>query len=193
MSELKWCSFLLILLITTNTIENEIFQSLMTLEQIGTDFIPTNPVELIAVYTDQSNLISCYKMCNMNPNCRTFAIDNVCRLYQGSIDTGTIMVSSSLTSQVAGLRNDPSFYVNYNQICNPNSLPFDRYLICTDGYLDCPTDTYWNGEMCLNQVYYGNSCNSNEMCRGDIGLICSSCNTCFCEVTAIWNDTLCSK
>ena len=190
--------FLLTLLININFVSSQTFQSMIILQDFGTDFIPANPVELIVTYTDLPTLISCHNKCNFNPFCRTFVSDITwpfgCRLYQGSIDTGTIIVSSSPTSRVAGLQYDASFYGVYNQLCDPNIPPFDRYLICIDKSWHCPTATYWNGFMCINQVYYQDSCTTNEMCREDIGLTCSlSCNICLCNSSAVWNSTSCGK
>lgn len=54
--------------------------------------------------------------------------------------------------------------------------------------------TYWNGSMCINQVYDQSFCDKNRMCREDIGLICSSlCNKCVQYSTVFWNSTSCGK
>ncbi|CAF0922092.1 unnamed protein product [Adineta steineri] len=46
--------------------------------------------------------------------------------------------------------------------------------------------------MCLNQVYYGDTCTMDEACRQDIGLQCSSnCQKCICNSTASWNNASC--
>jgi hypothetical protein len=199
MNEWKWCFILpLWWIIIISFVRSQTFQSIMTLQEIGTDFIPANPIELITNYTNLPTLISCFNKCNMNPFCRTFVSDNtspfVCRLYQGSIETGTIIASLSSTSQVGGVHYDASLYTSYNQICNPNIPPFDRYLTCNNRSWDCPTGTYWNGSMCVNQIYYQTSCNMNKVCREDIGLTCSSsCNKCLCQSTTIWNSTSCGK
>lgn len=193
--------FLIIILINMNFVQNQIFQSIMTIQNIGTDFIPANPIELLATYTGLSTVMSCFNKCNLNPSCRTFVSDNnwpfTCRLYQGSINTGTITTFSisSSTLQVGGLQYDTSLYIKYNQVCNP-SLPLsDRYLICNkQSVWTCPTSTFWNGYICVNQVYYQAFCNMNEMCREDINLICSlSCQKCLCRSTTIWNGTTCGK
>jgi hypothetical protein len=198
MKESKWCFVLLTLLINVAFVQNQTYQSIVTLEDIGTDFITANPVELIAIYSDVPTLISCYNKCNLNLLCRTLVSDItwpfICRLYEGSIDTGTINVSFSSTSRVGALYYSGSLYGHYNEVCDPNLPPFDRYLTCRNGCWDCPVGTYWNGSMCINQIYYESSCNTNNMCREDIGLICSSsCNNCLCNSTSIWNSTSCGK
>ncbi|UJR18015.1 hypothetical protein I4U23_004916 [Adineta vaga] len=195
MRTVKSCFLLLILNIIDHSLQNQAFQSIITVEQQGTDFIPANPIEFIANYSDRSTLMSCYHLCNRNPLCRTFISDSTypfaCRLYQGTINTGTVVISPSVTSQVASLHYDASFYTNYNQTCDENAPPVDRYLVCIHELYRCPSGTYWNGKICLNQVYYGNSCSSVDMCRQDIGLTCLSCGTCYCPSTAIWNGTSC--
>jgi len=198
MSEWKWYFLLLSLWITIGVVQSQIFQSRMKFQETGTDFIPANPVELIATYTGISTIMSCFNKCNTNPLCRTVVSDStcpsVCRLYQGSIDTGTIIASLSSTSRVGGLRYDTSLYTSYNQVCDPNSPSFNRYLICNNRVWDCPIGTYWNGVICVNQVYYQASCDTNKVCREDISLTCSSsCHKCLCESTTIWNSTSCGQ
>ncbi|CAF0989993.1 unnamed protein product [Adineta steineri] len=171
-------------------------QSSLNLQAPGFDFLPANPVELITTYTGMNSFLLCYIQCNMNPLCRTFVSDivlsSVCRLYEGSIDTGIIVKSSSLTSRVGGLYYYSSLYDVYNQICDPHVLSANCYLICVDNVWQCPTTTFWNGSMCLNQVYYGDTCTMNEACRQDIGLQCSSdCQKCICNSTASWNNISC--
>ncbi len=81
--------------------------------------------------TDLPTLLLCYNKCNRNPLCRTFVSDTtwsiVCRLYQGSIDTGTVIRSLSSTSRVAGLHYDASLYGVFNQVCDSNLLAFELY------------------------------------------------------------------
>ncbi|CAF3956985.1 unnamed protein product [Adineta steineri] len=172
-------------------------QSSLNLQAPGLDFLPANPVELITTYTGMNSFLLCYIQCNMNPLCRTFVSDivlpsSVCRLYEGSLGTGTIVKSSSLTSRVGGLYYYPSLYDVYNQICDLHVLASNRYLICVDNVWQCPKTTFWNNSMCLNQVYYGDTCTMDEACRQDIGLQCSSdCQKCICNSTASWNNASC--
>lgn len=189
-----WWFLIEIIVISSNTVQTQIMQSSLTLQVDGTDFLPANPIELISIYTNIGSFVSCYIQCNMNPLCRTFVSDTTmpftCRLYQRSIDTGTILVSSSSKSRVAGLHYDASHCAVYNQICDPQALPFDRYLICIDRLWQCPATTFWNSSMCLNQHYCEGSCITNEACRQDVGLQCSLiCHKCLCNSTASWNST----
>jgi hypothetical protein len=152
--------YLILILAWTKSIDiqSQTFQSIMTFQHAGTDFLPSNPVELIATLIDIPTLVLCYFQCNMNPLCRTFVSDITwpfsCHLYAGLINTGTIIVSSSSTSQVGGLRYDTSLYSPYNQTYGSNSPSLSRYLVCTDAGLHCPMATYWNKGMCLSQVYF---------------------------------------
>ncbi len=72
MSLLKSC-FVFIMVIST--IQSETLQSIMAVQQSGTDFIPANLVELIVTYTGISTFISCYIRCNLNLKCRTIVSD----------------------------------------------------------------------------------------------------------------------
>ncbi|UJR14432.1 hypothetical protein I4U23_001429 [Adineta vaga] len=177
-------------------IYGQIFQSIMSFEATATEFLPANSIELITMYDDISSFTSCYIRCSMNPLCRLFVSDTswsyVCRLYQGSIDTGSLIISISSTSRVGILHYDASWYEAYNQICHSNSISSNRYLTCINNRLQCPMNTYWNGSMCLNQVYYLDLCSTNEDCRQDIDLQCSlSCQKCLCSSTTFWNGSFC--
>ena len=200
MKQLKKCFSLLILLLQIDFLHPQMYQSLMTIQAVGTDFIPANHIELIATYQNIFTLLSCYQKCNFNPLCRTFVSDIsspfTCRLYEGSIDTGTISSSLSSTSQVGGIYYESSLYKTYNQSCDQNPSLSNRYLICNNGLWQCPTDSFWNGSMCLNKVYYQASCNTDLECREDIYLSCSSlCQKCLCQLTTIWNrsSSACGK
>ena len=185
---------LLLLMLTSTTVQNQIMQSKSFLHGDGTDFIPANPTELISDERGTISFMACYTRCNLNPLCRTFVSDlTTCRLYQGAIETGNITRSTSSTSRVGGLVYTPSLYTAYNQVCDPRAPFFDRYLVCINRSLSCPTGTYWNGSMCVNQMYYANLCSVKEACRADVGLQCSPCSKCSCNSTAIWNNTVCGK
>mgnify|MGYP001030179915 CR=1 FL=1 len=192
--------YVLILFLIISSIRSQIFQSLTRFQAAGTDFVPINSIELIATYTGVSTLLACYEKCHLNPLCRTF-VSNIsspftCRLYESSIDTGgTIVISSSSTSQVGGIHYDPSFYTTYNQPCDPQvSSLSNRYLICQNSTWQCPQSTYWNGSMCVNNVYYQSSCTTDNDCRQDVQLSCStSCNKCLCSPTFVWNTTTCGE
>jgi len=195
MSPLKSCFVFMMML---STIQSETSQSIMTVQQPGTDFIPANPVELIVTYTGISTFISCYYRCNLNLKCRTIVSDTtwpfICRLYEGALDTGTINFSSPFTSHVGNLLYKASDYADYNQTCNPNSFQLNRFLICNNGLWQCSETTYWNGSICLNDVYYNHSCDTDDTCRRDVGLLCDPLyNRCVCNSTAIWNNTSCGK
>jgi hypothetical protein len=189
--------FLFVALSISCVIHGQTYQSIITLQGSGVDFLPANSIKLLATYTDLSTLMSCYKQCNINPLCRTFVSDTtspfICRLYKGLINTGSIISSSSSTSQVARLRCDASLYNAYNQACDLKTSSFDRYLVCIDKLWQCSKGSYWRGSICLNQVYYQDLCNSSIVCQQDVDLYCSSCGKCVCNSTASWNSTSCGK
>jgi hypothetical protein len=99
-------------------IQGQTYQSILRLQGPGFDFLPANPIELIAAHTNVPIFMLCYSQCNMNPRCRTFVTNAiepfVCRLYEGSVDTGTI-ISTSTSSQVSSLYHDASFYTLYGK------------------------------------------------------------------------------
>jgi hypothetical protein len=144
--------FLLILLIMISDVHNQAYQSLVTKQRMGTDFIHANPIELLATSADVATPTLCPITCNRDILCRTLASDGtwhfLCRLYQGLIDTGTIIRSSSLNSIVAGFHCNRSFYSDYYQACNLHMPAFDRYLVCVDGFQQCPESMDWDRFMC---------------------------------------------
>jgi hypothetical protein len=183
-------------MVILKTINSQIAQSFMIVQQLGTDFIPANPIELIANYNDISTFDSCYNRCYLNFKCRTVVSDTtwpfICQFYEGSIDTGTLIPSSSSTSRVSNFLYNATDYSHYNQTCNINAFTLYRFLMCSDGLWCCPDASYWNGSICLNAAYYNHSCNTNDACRSDVGLLCDPVyHKCLCNSMMIWNNTSC--
>ncbi len=48
-----------------NTVQNQICQSIVTLQEIGTNFVPANPTDLLATFSNLPTLISCYNIGKM--------------------------------------------------------------------------------------------------------------------------------
>jgi triosephosphate isomerase len=96
MNMLRLCCVFVAVLISNNTVHSQISQSILVVQQLGTDFIPANPIELIVTFTGVLSFISCYHRCHSNTKCRTVVSDSawpsICCLYGGSVDTGTIIV-----------------------------------------------------------------------------------------------------
>jgi hypothetical protein len=58
-----------------NTAQNQNFQWIVTLQETGTDFVPANPIEPLATYSNVPTLTSYYNQCNLNARCGTFFND----------------------------------------------------------------------------------------------------------------------
>ncbi|CAF0789528.1 unnamed protein product [Adineta steineri] len=165
----------------------DLFQSSIYLTQFGTRFQPHDPIELLYTSSSVSSLFRCSMLCNQNRQCRTFDYDQsslVCRLFESEYSTGTILTnSSSFTSRIGAILYNTTatsqFYSVYNQTCDHCSTGSNRYLQCINNTCQCPLNTYWNGQKCLNQVYDGSNCSSTLSCRQDLNLTCyPQTNTC---------------
>ncbi|CAF1211538.1 unnamed protein product [Rotaria sordida] len=179
----------------------QIYQSNIELSDKSTIFIPKVSFESpLKTFTIKS-LMWCAQQCNLNILCRIFVYDEItfiCKLYQSDLLSGNITFVLGSTSQVGRIRYQPQFYLNYNQTCDRCQV--NRYLICQNAKCQCPPPTtYWNGQMCQNQLSYGKTCNSSSWCRQDWNLTCifGSCqpNTAICKLgaTAITFDDLSSS
>ena len=184
----KQLLFAIFLLIYSSSYQQQssTFQSLIDLMPYGTAFQPHNQIELLAVFSNISSFIMCSLQCNHDRRCRTLDYDessHICRLFEGELSTGTVTSNSTLSSsRVGAIRYDTAhttqYYLSYNETCDQCSI--NRYLQCRNNSCQCPDNTYWNGQMCLNQLYNGSNCSySSSSCREDLNLTCSSrTNTC---------------
>lgn len=123
MNAIVWCFVLMSVLSMS---QGQISQSIMTIEQIGTDFIPANSTELIMIYTGLPTSTACYYRCHFHPKCRTMVGDMIrpftCRLYESSIDTGTVVFAASSTSRVAVIHQNHTYFPRYNQSCDSEPI-----------------------------------------------------------------------
>ena len=187
-----------ILLLLLKPVRSDTFQSLLTRHQSGTGFLPANPIELLATYIPATNFNACFDYCHRNMRCRTFVSTSIlpfsCYLYEGLSDTGKIVPAMSTASNVGSIQYYALLYDNYGQPCDP-TLPLpDRYMVCQNGLWRCPVNTYWDGLLCLNAVYYNAPCTTVHQCREDVGLECNlPTQRCACNATASWNVTACGK
>ncbi len=159
-------------------------QSLMVLQDSGTDFNPANSVELLTTVSKIRSTLQCYMQCHLNFQCRTFVYKSEtqeCSLYEGSINTGSVVATASggTPSIVGGIIYTPELFISYGLACD--QCASSRYLKCVNNTCQCLPNTFWNGTMCLNQVYYGQTCATYQgSCRqADLSLIClSDCLVC---------------
>ena len=162
--------------------EQNFFESSIRLIPFGSKFQPRNLNELLNTFSSTRSWLQCAIMCNRNRQCRTFDYDQpslICRLFEGEFSTGTVLEDSALlTSRIGAIIYDisvaPQLYSSYDQTCDHCSIGRNRYLQCIDNTCQCPIHTFWNGQLCLNQLYNGSNCSSSaSSCRQDLNLTCS--------------------
>jgi hypothetical protein len=149
---------------------------------MGTEFIPIdNSVSLLFTFS-KKKLTYCALECNKLTDCRTFDFDahsEQCHLWNADLTTGSIVPSSSKPlSSVATIRLSSNIYANiHNQSCDKCAQ--SRYETC-DVYSNtcqCPSKTFWNGSMCLLQLFQDQICAQADACRSDLNLTCQpSCD-----------------
>lgn len=162
--------------------QQSFFESNFLLTEFGTAFQPRNSIELLGTFSNVPSLLQCAIKCNQNRQCRTLDYDQlsfVCRLFEGEISTETILTNSiPLSLRIAAILYNSTLalqaYLSYSQTCDQCSIDGNRYLQCMNNTCQCPLHTYWNGQMCLNQVYNGSNCSSSLSCRQDLNLTCSN-------------------
>ncbi|CAF3920909.1 unnamed protein product [Adineta steineri] len=159
----------------------------------GTDFIPANKIELRGTHLSVASAFDCALLCHQDPQCRTFVFDlSICQLYEGSSNTGSIIVTNS-SSRMVGAINYSKINVAaaYNQSCN-HCYP-DRYLVCRNNTCQCPLDTFYDNEgNCMNQLFVDStlSCENDNWCEQDMNLTCQ-CGKCQCPVGTFWMNKTC--
>ena len=166
----------------SNQQQNHIFQSSLYLTPFGTQFQSSNAIELLGILPNIRSILRCTMMCNQNRQCRTFDYDQsslICRLFEGELSSGTIVYNSiPITSRIGAINYNtaiiPTLYSAYNQTCDQCTVGGNRYLECINNRCQCPINTYWNSQMCANQVFNGSNCSSVSTCRQDLNLTCYS-------------------
>ena len=163
--------------------QSQIFQSSIYLTPFGTAFEPQNPIELLGTFSNILSLTHCSLQCNQDRQCRTLDYDQssrICRIFEGEFSTGTVITNSSLSSsRIGAIGYDTTdtiqSFLSYNKTCDHCSTGRNRYLQCLNNRCQCPSNTYWNGHMCLNQLYIGSNCSHmSTACREDLNLTCNS-------------------
>lgn len=156
-------------------------ESYVSISSLGNTFTPKSITETPLATLSTSSLLICGIQCNQNQLCRTFVYEkssSICQLYQSDSQSGNITTTNAITSVVGQIQYIPELFVNYNRTCDQCQI--NRYLTCRNDRCQCPsTTTYWNGQMCRNQHYYGESCSQSNWCRNDLNLTCvfSSCQS----------------
>ena len=153
---------------------NQVINTIITMSNRGTQFVPRSSQEYALNNASASSLLRCITQCAENVLCRTLVYDPstlLCQLYQSDSTYGNITSSSSDSSCVGTIVYDPSYYTNYNGTCD--FCQNNRYLVCSNSRCQCPsTRLYWNGNICQNKLYYGDTCSASIECREDLNLSC---------------------
>jgi hypothetical protein len=169
--------------------QSQLYESAMYLTSFGTAFQPHNQIELLSTLSNTRSLLYCSMQCNQNRQCRTFDYDQtsgICRLFEGEFSTGTVITNSTYSSsRIGAIRYNTTLtshsFSSYNQTCDQCGIGQNRYLQCVNDTCQCPVNTYWNGQTCLNQLYNGSNCSHtfSSPCRQDLNLTCwNQTNTC---------------
>ncbi|CAF1507247.1 unnamed protein product [Adineta ricciae] len=167
---------LLCYFLTTTSFQGEHF----ALSGQGNRFQPIDNIQLLSNFSNVDVTASCAMYCLQNTFCRTFDFDSIshqCHLYEGSVDTGMIIPANS-SNIIGWIEILPSMFHLYN--ASADQCKDNRYLSSdiVSNRCQCPDRTFWNGSMCLNQRFIGDTCQENNWCRNDlnIGCILSICS-----------------
>ena len=188
--------FLVFCVLFASTLQHDAYFSLTP---PGFHYQPSNIILHLSTVTDVQMIADCARLCLDHLQCRTFDFDQdtiTCQLFEGSIDIGTLIVSPS-SSVVGWIDIQPSDYLLYH-------ASFDRcvnhrylYSDVVTGLCVCPAHTVWNGSLCVNQRFEGDSCVNDAWCRLDLNLRCNTfiCSHCkfslpVCENSAIIFDVV---
>ncbi|CAF0855149.1 unnamed protein product [Adineta ricciae] len=156
---------------------NAIYQSRLTISSAGYEFQPRYSIQLLTSTTTPT-IADCSLLCNQLLSCRILDFDSLserCRLFEAdTITAGSIIVSSSSTSQVGTVHISSDLYVLiHNRSCN--LCQEYRYETCAENtnICQCPRNSYWNGSVCALQLLENDTCVQRDACRSDLNLTCA--------------------
>ena len=167
------------MLVTILLTADAMYQSRFSISSTGYQFEPRNSIQLILTAAAQTQTI-CAATCNKIPACRVFNYDSTssfCQLFEGDLTTGLMIPSLSNTSAVGIVITSPSQFAHkYNQSCD--ICQDDRYLHCSinTSVCQCRPRTFWNGAVCLLQLFPNDTCSQMDACRSDLDLSCTMNN-----------------
>ena len=108
---------------------------------------------------------------------------SICRLFEGSVETGQIVLSGLVVTRAGAVRHSLNLYAAFGRPCV--QCVQSRYLICSsNNTCQCPLKTVWNSVKCVNQGYEDATCLSNQWCRADRGYTCSNLHFCTGTLTS---------
>lgn len=132
-------------------VQSQFSQANIEMKTSGFELQHQSISDLLAMFFGVRNTIVCATYCNQKSQCHHFDYDTstkICRIF---LD-GSIVVSSSTTSQVGSVRFTPNLYASYGQLCASNNCRANRYLICSAlDTCQCTIYFFWNTSMCVGQ------------------------------------------
>ena len=164
--------------------------SFFTLGQGGNRFQPADPVELLLTIDRSGTAVTCVTHCVRQKLCRTFeqnSDSHQCRLFVGSIETGTRVPTSSNTV-VGWIPIGAALFTLYD--APQSQCADDRFLEMdlSSGRCRCPMYTFWNGSICVNQRFHGAACLNDSWCRTDVDVNCHA-STCVSGYPSLMTGT----
>jgi hypothetical protein len=145
-----------ILLLMLRSTDGQSYQSLVHMSDLGMQFIPIHPIECLGSIAAVKDTNKCFQYCNLNILCWTFVYDSItmaCTLYEGLVETGSILPSSSMTMITGGIDYTEDLFISYGETCD--KCYFNRYLQCSNiSVCSCSIHSFFYGSICRNQFYY---------------------------------------
>lgn len=118
--------------------------------------------------------------CNEHIQCRSFDYDSQsssCPLFESNSETGQIISTNTSSARVWMTILSAELYAGYGKPCE--QCITNRYLLCSvNQTCGCPSHTYWNGSLCINQRYQDEPRQIDDWCRTDFGYLCSELKWC---------------
>ena len=169
-----WRQVIFLLLVSLSPIRS-IYQSYFKRSALGNEYLPQNPIQLLAQDTCQSRLL-CAVRCNLQASCRALDYDSIslrCRLFEGDLSTGSIVSSASSTSMVELVIVSRSLFVQ-GQPHSCQECEESRYEMCAPNgsTCQCRPHTFWNNSTCTLQRLINSTCSQIDGCRADLNLTC---------------------
>ena len=174
--------------------DSVIYKANFKISQIGFQFVSTSLADSIHIDINTKTISQCVRLCTNYISCRTITFDSSihqCSLFSAWNFEGNIS-SSSITSQIAFIKQEPIFYTSYLQSCIPSYDPINRYMQCVNNMWICPDRYFFNGSVCEHQRSLKQSCQNDQWCDSTKYLSCSTYSSqCRCDSSMTWNGSIC--
>ena len=184
---------ILLLLCLPTATDSLIYQAKFIVSPIGSGFNSTNPSDPLHIQNGTASIFKCIEKCTNDIGCRTVSFDSTthqCSLFAAWNFEGNL--SSSPTSQVAFVPQEPALYTTFLQPCTPSIHSLNRYLRCVNNTWICPYRYFFNGNVCEPWRSFNQPCLLDEWCDATKSLLCSNAfHGCRCSSSMSWNGSIC--